>query len=91
MVGEAKLFLKVVCSDLALGPSISLVIFNTKKSRKELIIDYLIVSAIQLAALIYRVSVVAVSRPVFVIFMVDRFEVVTAVELDGADLKAAVD
>jgi hypothetical protein len=30
MVGGAQLFLLVVCSDLALGPLISLVIFNKK-------------------------------------------------------------
>lgn len=91
MVGGVKLFLLVVCSDLALGPLLSLVIFNTKKSRKELIVDYLIIGAIQLAALIYGVSVVAASRPVFVAFFADRFEVVVAAELSDADLVAAVD
>jgi hypothetical protein len=54
-----------------------------------LIIDYLIVGAIQLAALIYGFSVVAVSRTVFVAFIKDRFGVVTAVEFDDVDLFVA--
>ena len=91
MMGGTQLFLLVVCSDLALGPLISLAIFNRKKSRRELIVDYVIVGAIQLAALIYGVSIVAGSRPVFVAFARDRFEVVSAMELDDADLAAAKD
>lgn len=91
MVGGTQLFLLVVCSDLILGPLISLVIFNKKKSRKELVVDYLIIGVIQLSALIYGVSVVALSRPVFIAFTKDRFEVVTAIELDDADLSMAAD
>lgn len=91
IVGGRQLFLLVVGSDLILGPLISLVIFNRQKSRRQLVLDYVIVGAVQLAALIYGVSIVADSRPVFVAFAVDRLEVVTAAELEDADLKAAAD
>ena len=43
-----------VC-DLALGPLISLVIYNSRKARRKLIIDYTIVGAVQIAALVYGV------------------------------------
>lgn len=91
MVGGIKLLLLVVASDIILGPLISLVIFNRMKSRKELITDYAIVGSIQLVALLYGFFAVSVSRPVFVAFVFDRFEVVTRVELDDADLSQAKD
>jgi len=55
MVGGTELFLLVVGCDMALGPLISLVIYNSRKSRRELITDYTIIGAVQLAALIYGV------------------------------------
>jgi hypothetical protein len=50
MLGGTRLFLLVVGCDLALGPLISLVIYNSRKSRRELITDYSIVGAVQLVA-----------------------------------------
>ena len=88
MLGGWKLFGLVVGCDLILGPLISLVIFNSKKSRRELTMDYSIVAAVQLAALIYGVSVVANARPIYIVFSADRLEVITANEIDDADLKA---
>jgi hypothetical protein len=90
MVGGRKLFWIVVACDLTLGPLISLVIYNSKKPRKELVLDYTIIAIVQLAALIYGTSIVAASRPAFVAFYGDRIEVVTALELDDADLQAGV-
>jgi len=78
MIGGTKLFQLVVGCDLALGPLISLVIFNRKKSRRELVTDYTIVAAVQLAAMTYGVWVMAASRPAYVVFAKDRFEVVMA-------------
>ena len=76
MVGGAKLFVLVVGCDLALGPLISLVIYNRAKSRRQLVIDYTIVAVVQLAAMSYGVWVMAASRPVYVAFSTDRLEVV---------------
>jgi len=89
MAGGTKLFRMVVGIDLALGPLISLVIYNSAKPKRELIADYSIVALVQLAALIYGVWVVAASRPVFVAFALDRYEIVAAIELDDADIAAA--
>ncbi len=89
MVGGTKLFLLVIGCDLALGPLISLVIYNSSKSKRELLIDYAVVGTVQLAALLYGVYVVSGARPVYVAFVTDRFEVVTASEIEKSELEQA--
>lgn len=91
MVGGVRLFLLVTGCDLALGPLISFVIYNSKKSRRALIFDYSIVALVQLAALVYGTYSVAQARPAFVVFSKDRLEVVTAGNLAAADLAEASD
>lgn len=89
MVGGRQLFLLVLACDFALGPLISLVIYNRRKPRAELVRDYAIVGAVQILMLVYGVSVVVDSRPVYVVFVTDRLEVVTAAELDDSLLGQA--
>lgn len=89
MMDGIKLFALVLGCDLVLGPLMSLVIYNQKKSRRMLIVDYAVVGTFQLIALLYGVSVVAQYRPVYIAFTVDRFDVISAGELDAADLKEA--
>ncbi len=91
MLGGVELYQLVLIVEICLGPLMSLVIFNPKKPRSELIRDYSIIGVIQVAALVYGVSTVADSRPVVLAFVKDRIEVVSAFELDDDDLKAASD
>ena len=91
MVRGQELFWLVVTCDLVLGPLVSFVIFNSKKNHKQLFLDYSLIAFVQIGALIYGVSVVAESRPVFIIFVKDRLEVVTAAEIDLSDLKSGVE
>ena len=91
MIGGTKLFLLVVGCDLALGPLISLVIYDSRKSRRELTVDYALVGAVQIAALIYGTFVIAGTRPVYVAFSRDRIEVVTASEIPQSELDATKD
>ncbi|GAB2197122.1 hypothetical protein [Sessilibacter sp. MAH4] len=91
MLGGIDLYILVLSVEVTLGPLMSLVIFNPSKPRSELIRDYAIVGVIQLSALIYGLSVVSQSRPVFLVFVKDRIEVVSSLEMDGADLLAAND
>lgn len=79
-----RLFGLVSVCDLVLGPAITLVIWSPSKSRSKLLFDYVIIGAIQLSALVYGASVVAATRPVFTVFAVDRFEIVTAAEVATA-------
>jgi hypothetical protein len=91
MVGGIELFVLVVCSDLALGPLMSLVVYNSRKPRRELVTDYSIIGVIQIAALVYGVSVVAGARPVYIAFNADRYEIVLAQSITPQDLAAATD
>jgi hypothetical protein len=91
MIGGTALFMLVVGCDLALGPLISLVIYNSRKSPRELIIDYAIVGTVQIAALVYGVFILAGTRPVYVAFSTDRLEIVTARDIQDTELAAAHD
>ena len=89
LVGGQELFLLVVGCDLALGPLMSLVIYNSRKGRRELIADYSVIAAIQIGALVYGLWVVASARPVYVVFAVDRLEIVAAADISPQELAAA--
>ena len=86
MLGGAKLFLVLLMCDLGLGPLTSFVIYNSKKSRRELLFDYTVIGTIQLAAFVYGLHAVAQTRPVYIAFAKDRLEVVSAGQIDDADL-----
>lgn len=80
--GGRELFFIVVVVDVVLGPLITFVIFNRKKPTRELRRDLAIVVLIQLAALGYGLWTVFVARPVHLVFEIDRFRVVHAVDID---------
>jgi hypothetical protein len=89
MIGGTELFVLVVGCDLVLGPLLSLVIYDSRKSRRALIVDYSVVGLAQVGMLVYGVYVVAGTRPVEVVFNKDRLEVVTARDISDAELAAA--
>ncbi|HEY0942027.1 MAG TPA: TfpX/TfpZ family type IV pilin accessory protein [Steroidobacter sp.] len=91
MVGGTRFFLLICICDLVLGPLTSLIIYNSKKTRRALIFDYTVVGIVQLAAFVYGVVSIANARPVYVAWAKDRFEVVMAEDLDDEDLAAAQD
>jgi len=91
LVGGAELFVLVVACDLVLGPLLSLVIYDSRKGRGKLIFDYSVVGVIQMAALLYGVWIVAAARPVYIAFVGDRLEVVSAQDIRPAELAAARD
>ena len=76
--GGTELFMLVVGVDWALGPLITLVIFDRRKPLAELSRDVAIVIALQLAALGYGLHMVSISRPVVLALEEDRFRVVAA-------------
>ncbi len=91
MVGGSKLFLLIVGSDIVLGPLISLVIYDSRKSRRALVIDYVVVGLVQTSAVVYGVAVMSDTRPAYVAFVNDRFEVVSAGDIPPEELAAARD
>jgi hypothetical protein len=91
MVRGLELFTLVVGCDLALGPLLSLVVFNRSKTKLALIVDYTAIAIVQISGLVYGVYNVAESRPVYIVFSVDRYEVVAARDLTEAELAAVTD
>lgn len=79
--GGRELFLLVVTVDVILGPLITLAIFNRRKPWKELRRDLCIVVALQLSALGYGLWTVAMARPVHMVFEIDRFRIVHAIDV----------
>ncbi len=87
--GGRELFLIVVSVDVILGPLITLAVFNRKKPWTELRRDLAFVGLIQLGALAYGLWTVAIARPVHLVFEIDRFRVVHAIDVEPELLNRA--
>ena len=79
--GGRELFLLVITVDVTLGPLVTLAVFNRAKPRAELRRDLAIVALLQLGALGYGLWTVYVARPVHMVFEIDRFRVVHAIDV----------
>lgn len=80
--GGRELFLLVVTVDVILGPLLTFIVFSRRKPRAELVRDLAVIAMIQVAALGYGTWTVFVARPVHLVFEIDRFRVVHAVDID---------
>ena len=83
-VGADMLVLLLVGVDVVLGPLLTLIVF--KSGKPGLKFDLAIIAIVQSVALVYGMSVVLRSRPVFLVAAVDRFVLISARDLDPADL-----
>ena len=90
VAGGRELFLLIVAVDLVVGPLLTFVVFNRSKPRQELWRDLCIIGVLQLAALCYGVWTVFTVRPIYLVHEVDRFRVVTAADIDPAELSQAL-
>lgn len=79
--GGRDLFLLVVTVDVILGPLITLAVFNRSKPWVELRRDLVTVALLQITALGYGLWTVSVARPVHLVFEIDRFRVVHAIDV----------
>lgn len=82
--GGMHLFLLMIGIDVICGPLLTLIIFNPKKSKKELFIDLGLIGLLQCIALLYGMHSIAMARPVALVFEVDRFVSVTAAQIRQA-------
>lgn len=87
--GGNVLLALIVGVDVCLGPLMTLILFNPKKSRRELTVDLSLVALVQIGALIYGMYTTYVARPVYVIFYQDHFASIMANDIDQAWLKEA--
>lgn len=86
-MGGKELILLIVGIDVAIGPLLTLIVFDT--SKKELAFDLAVVATLQLVALSYGMYAMHSGRPVFVVFADGRFVVVSAAEVDDDSLSQA--
>lgn len=89
VASAGKLLLLVAGVDVVIGPLLTLAVFNPKK--RLLPLDLAVIALLQVAALGYGVYIMLQSRPVFLVAVVDRFELVMANEIEAEDLDAAKD
>lgn len=89
MLGVGSIFLLVLAVDVVCGPLLTLIVASPRKSRRERWLDFGLIGVIQALALAYGLHSVWVARPAVLAFEVDRLVVVTANEVDVADLPNA--
>jgi hypothetical protein len=85
--GADVLMLLLIGVDIVVGPLLTLIVFRTGK--RGLGFDLAVIAIVQLVALVYGLHVVLQSRPVFLVAVVDRFNLVSANELDPKDVAEA--
>ena len=86
-VGGNDLLFILVGVDVVLGPLLTLIVF--KAGKRGMKFDLAAIGLVQIAALIYGCAIVFLVRPVFIVFVKDRFELAVAAELDPVELAAA--
>jgi hypothetical protein len=87
IAGGSTLIVILVGVDVVLGPLLTLVVFDPAKRLLKL--DLALIASVQLAALVYGTWVMFEARPAYLVFVVDRIDVVTAVAADPAARAAA--
>ncbi len=85
--GGRDLFLIVLAVDVTIGPLVTLIIFVPGK--RGLVFDLWVIGILQSAFLIYGVLTVAESRPVYIAFVKDRFELARANQIPDSVLAEA--
>lgn len=87
--GGRHLFLIVMAVDVIMGPLLTLAVFNRIKPAAELRRDLTVIGMLQVAALAYGLWTVSVARPVHLVFEIDRFRVVHAIDIPEEEMDLA--
>ena len=74
--------------DLVLGPFITFLIFDLRKSRRAILFDLIVIAVIQFGALAYGINLTYNQRPVAIV-MIDDFVVGSTMEHYGGTLESA--
>jgi len=75
------IFILLICCDIVIGPTLTLVVFNARKPRSELVRDLAIIGALQLAAMSYGMWTLLQARPAYIVYNGGQFNVPLAGEL----------
>jgi hypothetical protein len=76
----------VLMVDLAIGPTLTLVVANPGKPRRSLARDIGMIVTVQIVALAYGTITLWMGRPLYYTFSVDRLEMVQAGDLKSPDI-----
>lgn len=79
-VGVTGIFMLLLAVDVVVGPLLTLLVF--KAGKKSLVFDMAVILMLQLSAFAYGIWVVAEGRPAWLVFNVDRFDVVRELDID---------
>ncbi|MBC7700268.1 hypothetical protein [Aquabacterium sp.] len=86
-IGGHEIFLLIVGIDVALGPLLTLMVFDVKK--RSLKFDIFVIALIQVGAMMYGVNTLLEVRPAYVAALGDHFQVVLVSELTDANMAKA--
>ena len=84
LMGAQRLLTILAIVDIAIGPLLTLIVY--KHGKKSLRFDLTVIALLQLAFLAYGLHIMWQSRPVFMVGVLDRFELVFANQLHDEDL-----
>lgn len=73
-VGVTSIFLMMVIIDIIVGPTLSLIVY--KEGKKTLKMDITVILILQILALCYGVYNISEGRPIWIVYNVDRFELI---------------
>lgn len=79
-MGVSDIFLLMLAIDMILGPILAFIVYNPQK--KSLKFDLGVIILIQASALMYGLYNVYIGRPLWLVYSTDRFEVMSAVDID---------
>lgn len=85
--GGRNLLAMILAIDVVVGPMLTFLVFDRSKS--SLKNDLRIIGLVQFVALGFGVHAALLSRPVYISFVVDRFELVSAAQVDPEELSKA--
>lgn len=88
-LGGLMLLILIIGIDVVLGPVMTLILFNPKKSRRALALDLSLIAIVQLSALGYGLYSGYLSRLTFSVFDGKSFQLVQAGDVAGNFLKQA--
>ena len=87
ITGVIPIFLMLLVIDVVLGPAMSLLVY--KEGKKTLKTDLTVIILIQLAAFIYGFYSIATTRPAWIVFHNNGFDLVRVSQLDSEHLSDA--
>jgi hypothetical protein len=86
-MGVSKIFLMMLGIDVIVGPMLTLLVY--KVGKKSLKFDLATIVIIQVAVFSYGFHTIAIGRPAWLVFNVDRFTLVRATDIDQRKINQA--